>query len=83
MSLKPTLKLYSRQDCHLCEDMRQQLHEWQETTQFQLLIIDVDSDPELNCCYGERVPVLTSEEGELCHFFLDGVALEAYLGSIA
>jgi hypothetical protein len=38
--------------------------------------LDVDSDPALAACYGERVPVLTDAGGaELCHGRLDPAVL--------
>ncbi len=42
--------------------------------------IDVDADPALEERYGERVPVLTLEDGtELCHYHLDEEALKKAL----
>lgn len=45
---------------------------------FELQVIDVDRDPVLVKQYGTRVPVLVSEKGEICHYFLDKQALLQY-----
>ena len=45
---------------------------------FELQVIDVDRDPVLEKQYGTRVPVLVSEKGEICHYFLDKRALLQY-----
>lgn len=38
---------------------------------FEIEVVDVDADPALEAAYGERVPVLTVDGRELCHYFLD------------
>ena len=50
--------LYSRADCHLCEQTRIELDALQDEIPHQLTIIDVDSTPELNKEYGFNVPVV-------------------------
>jgi len=44
-----------------------------------LEVVDVDSGPAHRESYGERVPVLTADGRELCHFRLDPAAVDAYL----
>ena len=73
------LALYYRQGCHLCEDMWRHLQEIRRQRPFALREIDVDSDPCLSRQYGQRVPVLTGNGRELCHYYLDPVALGAFL----
>ena len=50
--------LYSRTDCHLCEQARQHLTMLQAEYPHRLKIIDVDSTPELQRLYGFNVPVV-------------------------
>jgi len=76
------LTLYSRHGCHLCDDMRDALHALQERFPFQLDIVDVDADPALAQRFGALVPVLMAGETELCHYFLDRRALDAYFDEI-
>ena len=74
-----SLTLYYREACHLCEDMLQQLHEIQQEHPFDLVQIDVDSDPGLRQRFGALVPVLSGGERILCKYYLDPVALQRYL----
>ncbi len=50
---------------------------------FELTVLDVDADPELEARYDELVPVLADGDGhELCHYFLDAAKVREYLGAI-
>lgn len=70
------LTIYIRTGCHLCEDMLQELNLRQEGLGFTLQIVDIVSKPELESLFGTKVPVLTHAEQEICHYFLDEVALQ-------
>jgi hypothetical protein len=76
------LTLYSREACHLCQDMLAQLGELRETLAFDVSVVEIDDDPALVARYGQWVPVLTSGNEEICHYFLDPSALGAYLSKI-
>ena len=76
MNAPPGLTFYFRDGCHLCEDMWQQLQELRLEQPFPIKRVDVDGDPELRTRFGSLVPVLTSGEQLLCHYYLDPVALE-------
>ena len=59
------------------------LHGEPGMSEFQIEVLDVDADPELEAKYDELVPVLVDGEGrELCHYFLDVAKVREYLGSI-
>ena len=79
-----TLIVYSREECHLCQDMIDALQSVQEQSAFEFEVIDIDSDPQLVSRYGERIPVLLAfKDGpEICHYHLDQTALDAYLSKI-
>ena len=77
---KPTLRLYYREGCHLCEDLEQQLEELLEPDSYRLLKIDIDEDNTLKQAYNARVPVLKCEDEEVCEHFLDLEALHKALG---
>ena len=77
----PRLTLYYRPDCHLCEDMHLQLQTMQKHRPFGLVAADVNSDPELERRYGLLLPALVSEQGIVCHYYLDPVAVNKYLDS--
>ncbi|MCD9229308.1 glutaredoxin family protein, partial [Ralstonia pseudosolanacearum] len=83
------LTLYGRAYCHLCDDMKVALESFRRDFPFVLHEVDVDSDPTLEDRFGELVPVLltgtpqTPGEAarELCHYFLDGPAVQAWLAA--
>jgi glutaredoxin-like protein DUF836 len=73
----PRLVLYSRQYCHLCEEMLAALKSLDSRLSPEIL--DVDSDPALEERYGEDVPVLMLGEIELSRHRLDPDRVRAYL----
>ena len=75
----PALTVYSRNHCHLCEEMIEALRRLQGLYRFEVTVIGVDGDPELERRHGVRVPVLTHGERELCHYALDTAGVTAYL----
>lgn len=77
----PTLVLYTRSGCPLCEEMEAALHGWQGRLGFRLQVVDIDADPELVRRYDDQVPVLADADGEaICRHFLDETALQARFG---
>ncbi len=81
MPERPTLTLYCREGCHLCETMLQALRGLQSRLGFDMLVVDVDRDPDLRRRYDEWVPVLQGGGQEICHYHLDLAALEAFLNA--
>lgn len=74
------LIVYSRTYCHLCDDLVRALAPWRERYAFELRVVDIEDEPELEMRYGARVPVVCADDGvELCHYTLDDAALCAYL----
>ena len=78
---RPALTVYGRRDCHLCEDMIGALRRLQGPFQFDLAVVDVDGDPELQRRHGENVPVLMHGGRELCRHAIDLAAVTAYLSN--
>ena len=54
------VKLYSRADCHLCEDAKATIERVAADIETPVTIeeIDVDTDETLRAEYGERVPYI-------------------------
>ena len=77
--MAPSLTLYSRSYCHLCEDMLAEIETLRGELAFGLCVVDVDSDPGLERRFGELVPVLADGECELARYRLDKESLRAYL----
>jgi len=78
----PLLTLYGRSYCHLCDEMITALQKLQANHRFELRVLDVDAEAQLEQRYGERVPVLVHGERELCHYHLDVPAVTDYLVKI-
>ena len=53
-----SLRLYTRRDCDLCEEMQRILDRATRGFTVHLEVVDVDLDSELVGHYGEDVPVL-------------------------
>ncbi|MXS79356.1 Glutaredoxin-like domain [Nitrosomonas eutropha] len=77
------LIVYGREGCHLCEDMIASLGDLQKEFRFEFVVINIDKDENLTRLYNKRVPVLfaVKEKKELCHYFLDLEAFNAYLAN--
>ena len=75
------LTLIVRHGCHLCDDMRATLAELLHGRAVSVTEVDVDADPALFARYNEWVPVLKRGDHEICHYFIDAVALKQALGS--
>jgi hypothetical protein len=73
------LTFYHRPGCHLCEDMRDALLAFQAEHAFQWCEVDIDDDADLLARYGALIPVLCLDEQEICHYFLNPIALAAAL----
>jgi len=75
--------LYSREGCHLCEDMIEQLQPYCNEYNFKVKIIDVDSSAQLQQRYGISVPILFYQHGdsseEICKYFLEPKRLMSFI----
>ena len=77
--IRPRLTVLSRGYCHLCEEFIAGLKRFQGRYDFEVEVVDVDSDPGLEERWGDKVPVLLDGERELCHYFLDHDVVDARL----
>lgn len=50
--------MYSKQECHLCDQALQYLDEMQNVVPHELMVIDIDQDPALQSKYGIDIPVI-------------------------
>lgn len=75
----PRLTLLSRGYCHLCDDMRILVDAIRQEFGFELVVVDVDSDPEIEQRYGEDVPVLLHQGREIARHRLQPEVLRRYL----
>ncbi len=67
----PTVLLYMRDGCHLCEETRDVMQAALEARVLRgepiarVREVDIDADPELKARYGDLIPVLALEGTEL------------------
>jgi hypothetical protein len=81
MALPPGLVVISREGCGLCEDMLHGLAELERTQSIPpVIIVDVDSDPELARRFGIKVPVLLFDGSVICHYTLNSNELLRLIG---
>lgn len=52
------ITVYSRQGCHLCEDALNILEGLKSELDFEIEVIDIAGNPELEKLYGEQIPVI-------------------------
>ena len=75
--------LYSRPECHLCEQaMAEVLGLREEGLQFDLEEINIESDEALHRRYLERIPVVTVDGELVSELILDRDALRARLDTV-
>ena len=77
----PTITLYGRPGCHLCDDARAVLERIRAEAPFELVERDIEADDDLLRRYLERIPVIALDGEELFDFFVDEPALRAALRS--
>ena len=71
----------SREGCHLCEQMLEQMAELERTAVIPAVtVVDVDSDPDLVRQFGLKVPVLLLDNSVICHYTLNSNELLRLLG---
>lgn len=61
----PVLKLFTRADCGLCEEMLSEVILHTGLSLADIELIDIDMRPELKALYGKRIPVLEKAGVEL------------------
>ena len=76
-----TLTVYSKPDCHLCEDAIAVLEGLRSQLDFELVELDITADDALHRAYFERIPVLELDGEELCEYFVDEALLRERLES--
>jgi glutaredoxin len=71
--------LYTRVDCHLCDDAKAVLEDVRRERPFELTTVDVDTDPALVEAYGLEVPVILVNGRKAFKYRVDAQSLRARL----
>ena len=82
MAEPPRLQLLTRQGCHLCEVAAETLARIGAEAGTVVDAVDVDTDPELQAEYGDRVPVVLLDGREHSYFTVDVPRLRRDLGLV-
>lgn len=72
--------IYSREGCHLCDEMLDDLLALAEGRDIQVRVVDVDDDEETRRRYGLRIPVLEADGEEICSARIVPERVKALLG---
>lgn len=79
MSLVRELTVFSREGCHLCELLIEEVEPMCRAAGVALRVHDVDANPAWRECYGTRVPVICADGMELSAGILDHQRVTAWL----
>jgi glutaredoxin len=75
----PKLTLYTKPDCHLCDEARAALERVRARVAFDLETLDISADPRLGERYATRIPVVSVEGREVFEYEVDERELERLL----
>jgi glutaredoxin len=82
VSAVPTVTLYGRPGCHLCDDARAVLERIRAERPFELREVDIESDDALFRTYLERIPVVALDGEEVYDYRVDEADLRARLATV-
>ena len=78
----PTVTVFGRPGCHLCDDALAVLDRMRGELRFRLESVDIERDPALLRVYLERIPVVALDGQELYDFAVDEADLRARLARV-
>ena len=78
-----TVTLFTRPECGLCREAEETLRRLQQKIEFDLSLVNIDSDQELYNRYWDRVPVLVVNGKEVAAVPPDERRLRALLSARA
>ncbi len=82
MSFATVVTLYTKPDCHLCEQAREAIEDVRAELPFELVVRDITLDEQLHRAYFERIPVVSIDGEELFEYFVDAERLREKLESL-
>jgi glutaredoxin len=77
--MTPTVVLYGRPGCHLCDDARVVVETVRARRGFELVERDIETDEEWFKAYLERIPVVEIDGTVAFELFVTEPELEAWL----
>jgi glutaredoxin len=81
MPAVPVVTVYSKPDCHLCDQAVALLRRLQGELNFELTELDITADEQLHRAYFERIPVVAIDGEDLCEYFVQEALVRERLES--
>ncbi|NDD07629.1 MAG: glutaredoxin family protein [Actinobacteria bacterium] len=69
--MKAKVVIFSRQNCHLCHEAEKIVREVLSEISFDLEVVNIDGNAELESLYGEEVPVTMINGAKHDYFRVD------------
>ncbi|KAB2329055.1 glutaredoxin family protein [Cytobacillus depressus] len=79
---KPTLVLYTRDRCHLCDNAKTIIMVLKESLDFHNIEVDIDTSDELTEKYGLMIPVVEVDGIEVQYGQIDSITIEEFFKQI-
>ncbi len=76
----PSVTLYTRRGCCLCDDAKRVLEDARRRAPFSLEVVDIDTDPALRSLYNDEVPVIAIDGKKAFKYRVD---LKEFLKKLA
>jgi glutaredoxin len=73
--------LYGAPGCHLCDVAKDVLHRQRELLGFELQVVDISGDPELEGSYREQIPVVFVDGRKAFKYRVDPLELARRVSS--
>ena len=83
MAPVPTVTIYGRPGCHLCEDALAVVERIRADAPFALETVNIEDDDALLRAYLERIPVVALDGVEVYDFHVDEADLRARLARVS
>ena len=75
MASGAVVEIYSKPDCHLCDDAKAILRKLQRHHRFTLREVNIAGDAKLLAAYGTRIPLVFVNGHLVCKYFVDETAV--------
>ena len=70
------IDIYSRPGCHLCDEAKDVVERVQRRFPFDVRIINIEEDPQLERAYGTEIPVVFINGNKAFKYHVDEAELE-------
>jgi len=75
----PTITLYGKPGCHLCDVALDDLEAVRKTHPFEIVKVNIEDDPELVSRYGDLIPVMLLDGAPLFKYRVNAARLRQRL----